>query len=109
MTVRNVRSLRFATVLLVNLKTVRAYCAVKPEHEKLVKDVSTRLLAVATSPKDYEWPPLFLVIDKEEVNAFAVSLPPKDKTKRVPGIGITGAMMEKVVNGDADLLAMLLA
>ena len=76
-----------------------------PADRKLLAEVSARLLGVCPKVTDQEWPPEF-AIDGDDVRAYA-GLRDPDAKKR-PVIAVSPDLMAKVVEGDANRLALIL-
>lgn len=94
------------TGLLIGPTPVRAD---EPTPRELIDRVAKRLLAVVDPPANMEWPPTFVLVKADQINAYAgVRLGPgEDAEKVLPRVAVTTAMMEKVVQGDEDRLAFI--
>ncbi len=102
------RTTLLAVALLATAGVARG--AIPAADRDLVKQVSQRLLAVADRPSGMEWPPTFQIIDDKQINAFAFvsSKETEGETKLLPQVRIYEGMMEKVIEGDEDRLALIL-
>jgi tetratricopeptide (TPR) repeat protein len=78
----------------------------KAADKELLDKVAKKLLAVCgTPPAGFEWPPDFQVLDVPDINAYATV---KDKDgKRFPQIRVFSGMMDMVIKGDEDILALI--
>src|SRR5208337_2792658 len=73
--------------------------------EELLKRVSERLVAVMTPVPGFVWPPKFIIQPDPKLDAHAE--PPKDD-QDPPLVVVTSGFMTRVIQGDADRLALIL-
>jgi tetratricopeptide (TPR) repeat protein len=77
-------------------------------NEKLLKDVFERLLAVAKPVEGYDWPPNCAIVEEDQINAYATLLKDKNDVYRIPILRVYATMMNKVIEGDENRLALIL-
>jgi len=80
----------------------------KEENAALLKEVYARLLAVAKPVEGFEWPPDCRIEDEDVINAYAQMTKDKDGKFRVPIIRMYTGMMNRVIQGDENRLALIL-
>lgn len=90
-------------VLLWNAAPIRAQ--IRESDQALAQQVFKKLLSVAPG-KQTDWPPVLIIEDKSEINAFA-TLQRRDG-KLQPVVVCSNALLQKVVDGNADRLAFIL-
>jgi hypothetical protein len=85
--------------LLVQPTAVLAADAPPTGEEELVKRVSRLLLAVTDPPADMPWPPKVIVVNNDEINAFATLRleDGEEKPKVQPVVVVFSGLMKKVV------------
>ncbi|MDX6713380.1 MAG: Peptidase family, partial [Blastocatellia bacterium] len=93
---------------------------IKKADAVLLAQVSQRILAVArTHPANIEWPPSITLADEQDLNAYArlrVTILGNGKWKErvdragkfIPYVVVDQLMMDEVIQGNADRLAMLI-
>jgi hypothetical protein len=74
---------------------------------RLVERVTTRLAAAATPPTDVAWPPAVHLEDKG--SRIVVTLARKGDDRPRPRLRVPSAVLSRLVQGEADALAYLLA
>ena len=76
--------------------------------DPLVDEVAARLVAVIDPPEDYLWPPIFRIVEIDRVNANARLTYSEDSDLPQPVITLYRGILDDVIQGNADRLAMLL-
>ena len=78
-------------------------------NEELLDEVSRALLYVTPPAPGYAWPPAFMVMDQDEINAFAsarLEIDPKEvgekRVKVRPIIVLFSGIMNRVIRTDKD-------
>lgn len=84
---------------------VEGKAQIDPGNQQLAQQVFKKLLSVAPQ-KSTDWPPVLIIEDKNDINAFA-SLQKKNG-KVQPVVVCYNGILQKVVDGDADRLAYIL-
>jgi tetratricopeptide (TPR) repeat protein len=93
-------------VLAVGAWAAPAPTEVTRTERDLLEGVKKRLLAVAPRPDAVEWPPVFEILEKDEVNAYASAVVKGEgkEAKVFPRVVVTTGMMRRVIQprGDRD-------
>src|ERR1700677_3888087 len=76
------------------------------EQKALVAKVSKKLIASADPVPGFEWPPNIEIMDGPQLNAYS-TFEVKDG-KKIPQVRICSGLMDKVIRGDEDMLALVL-
>jgi tetratricopeptide (TPR) repeat protein len=103
------RSLPFfcLTVLLLTGSLIYPVSAEVNESDRaLAEQVFQRLLISVTPPTDMPWPPKLEIIDKDEINAFAVMR--SQGSGQYPVVVCYDGLLKRVVEGNADRIAYVL-
>ena len=95
------------TVLLLTGSLISPVSAeVSDSDRALAEQVFQRLLISVTPPTDMPWPPKLEIIDKDEINAFAVMR--SQGSGQFPVVVCYGGLLKRVVEGNADRIAYVL-
>jgi tetratricopeptide (TPR) repeat protein len=95
------------TVLLLTGSLISPVSAEVSESDRaLAEQVFQRLLISVTPPTDMPWPPKLEIIDKDEINAFAVMR--SQGSGQYPVVVCYGGLLNRVVEGNADRIAYVL-
>jgi tetratricopeptide (TPR) repeat protein len=103
------RSLRFfcLTVLVLTGSLISPVSAEVSESDRaLAEQVFQRLLISVTPPTDMPWPPKLEIIDKDEINAFAVMR--SQGSGQYPVVVCYDGLLKRVVEENADRIAYVL-
>ncbi|PYP86791.1 MAG: hypothetical protein DMG65_18020 [Candidatus Angelobacter sp. Gp1-AA117] len=92
-------------LLLVLSAPTRATAEVKEADQTLARQVFKQLLSVVPAQHGIPWPPTLEIIDKKDVNAYAVVK--KGDSDRALVVCYNG-LLQNIVAGDADRLAYVL-
>jgi tetratricopeptide (TPR) repeat protein len=84
-----------------------ARAEVSAERQAQTQQVFDRLVAVSTPPAGIPWPPRFEIVEKNDINAYAV-IRKKDDGTLDPVVVCFSGLLDKVIEGDADRLAYVL-
>lgn len=95
------------TVLLFTGSVISpARAAVSESDHALAEQVFQQLLISVTPPASMPWPPKLEIIDKDEINAFAVMR--SQGSSQYPVIVCYGGLLKRVVEGNPDRIAYVL-
>ena len=95
------------TVLLLTGSLISPVSAEVSESDRaLAEQVFQRLLISVTPPTDMPWPPKLEIIDKDEINAFAVMR--SQGSGQYPVVVCYDGLLNRVVEGNADRIAYVL-
>jgi tetratricopeptide (TPR) repeat protein len=97
----------FALAIGLTILVAGAASSAEPsaKDKELLDKVAKKLTAVAEPVRGFEWPPDFKVVEHPSVNAFA-TFEEKDG-KLQPIVRVFSGMMDKIVKGDEDILALI--
>ena len=79
---------------------------VRESDRALAEQVFQRLLISVTPPTGMPWPPKLEIIDKDEINAFAVMR--SQGSSQYPVVVCYGGLLKRVVEGNPDRIAYVL-
>ena len=79
---------------------------VRASDDALARQVFKQLLSAVATPQRLPWPPALIIVDKEEINAFA-SIEQKDDQIQ-PVVVCSNGLLQKVIEGNPDRLAYVL-
>ena len=95
------------TVLLFTGSVISpARAAVSESDHALAEQVFQQLLISVTPPASMPWPPKLEIIDKDEINAFAVMR--SQGSSQYPVVVCYGGLLKRVVEGNPDRIAYVL-
>src|SRR6267142_1704623 len=96
-----------AGVCLMVLCAGVAHAEISAERQAQTQQVFARLVAVAPAPAGIPWPPRFEIVEKDDINAYAVVRKKDDGAPDTVVVCFSG-LLDKVIEGDADRLAYVL-
>jgi tetratricopeptide (TPR) repeat protein len=93
-------------LLLAGVVVPPAMAEVSESDRTLAEQVFQRLLLFAPTPANMPWPPKLEIIDKDEINAFAVMRGPEGS--QYPVVVCYNGLLKRVVEGNVDRSAYVL-
>jgi tetratricopeptide (TPR) repeat protein len=91
---------------LLLLFSIESRAEIREADDLLARQVFKQLLTVVPPNQKLPWPPDLIIVDKEDINAYA-SIEKKDAQVR-PVVVCYNGLLQKVVEGNADRIAYVL-